>query len=175
MIQDRYGLSNGNQKDYNEKAKEHALYFLDSLGFNLVYGNFSNSAFYNIRNEEGITVTCIIRSAKGGLLYLDKEHWDMLGNLNTYLVAIYPQNTPRLFRNRFELLNDELSENVLFRMPNLKESDRIDNVFNSLHSGSHLMLVTSQKMKEDLFSKLRTNSHQLLEDDIAIADELIEI
>ncbi|MCT4673987.1 MAG: ATP-binding protein [Prolixibacteraceae bacterium] len=168
MLQDRFGLSAEQQKEESGNAKTHALYFLKELGFNLENGSTIGAAFYNITNELGDQVSCIVRSAKGGLLYIDKEHWEMLEDKNTYLVVIYPGNEPRLFRDRLELLSEELSENVLFRIPNQKETDEIDKVFDALESESHLILVTSKKMKESLFSKLKKKDNSKQEKDAAI-------
>lgn len=125
----------------------------------------------NIIDPDGNNVNCIVRSAKGGLLYLDKEHWNMLEDIHTYLVVIYPGNTPRLFKDRLELLNEELSENVLFRIPNTKQTSEIDGVFNALKSESHLILVTSEKMKESLFSKLKQENQSQKEEDSAVGGD----
>ena len=117
----------------------------------------ANSEAYltGIQDNNGNYIDCIVRSAKGGLLYLNKHHWDMLEDDNTYLVVIYPGNAPRLFKDRIELLAEELAENVLFRIPNSKQLDELNGVFEALESESHLILVTSEKMKESLFSKLK--------------------
>lgn len=168
MLQDRFGLSAEQQKEESGNAKTHALYYLKELGFDLDNGTTNGAALYNITNEFGVQVTCIVRSAKGGLLYIDKEHWEMLEYENTYLVAIYPGNEPRLFRNRLELLSEDLAENVLFRIPNTKDSSEIDGVFDALESESHLILVTSEKMKENLFSKLKKKDGYHQEKDTAI-------
>ena len=71
---------------------------------------------------------------------------------------------------RKELLKEELAENVLFRVPNNKNTSEIDGVFDALESDSHLILVTSEKMKENLFSKLKKKSN-VIENDVAIADD----
>lgn len=91
-------------------------------------------------------------------MYIDKEHWDMLEYEHMFLIVIYPGNSPRLFKNRLDLLHEELAENVLFRIPNKRHTSEIDGVFNELKSESHLILVTSEKMKESLFSKLKTKN-----------------
>ena len=129
-----------------------------------------NSGAYltNIVDPDGNTIDCIVRSAKGGLLYLDKEHWDMLERNNTYLVVIYPNNHPRLFKDQLTLLDEELSENVLFRIPNSKQTSEIDGVFEALNTQSHLILVTSEKMRESLFSKLKRKHDLKSETDVAV-------
>lgn len=170
MIQDRYGISKEKQNDENSNAKRQALYFLEEEGFDVDSGSSQKnySALYDIIDPDGSKVTCIVRSAKGGLLYLDKKHWDMLENNQTYLIVIYPGNSPRLFKDRLELLNEELAENVLFRFPNRKLTNKIDGVFGALESESHLILVTSEKMKESLFSKLKKKDNFQQEKDAAI-------
>ena len=100
--------------------------------------------------------------------YIPKDHWDMLDNKFTYLVVIYPGNTPRLFKNKIELLSEELAENILFRIPNTKKTDEMDSVFNVLKSESNIILVTSEKMKESLFSKLKTEINIQKESDTAV-------
>ena len=116
-------------------------------------------------------MNCIVRSAKGGLLYLDKEHWDMLEPDHMSLIVIYPGNSPRLFKNRLELLEEELAENVLFRIPNNKNTTEIDGVFKSLESESHIILVTSEKMKENLFSKIKKKEKFNKEENAAIGGD----
>ena len=69
------------------------------------------------------------------------------------------------------MLSEELTENVLFRIPNNKQIASIDNVFDALKSESHLILVTSQKMKENLFAKLKKNSNFSSENDTAVVDD----
>ena len=46
----------------------------------------------------------------------------------------------------------------------------IDRVFDALESDSQIILVTSEKMKENLFSKLKKKSN-VIENDVAIADD----
>jgi hypothetical protein len=170
LLQDRLGISPEDQKRESGNAKTHAVYFLDEQGYNVSNVKNQGAALSNIIDPNGNEVNCIIRSAKGGLLYLDKEHWDMLKNIHTHLVVIYPGNNPRLFKDRMELLIEELAENVLFRVPNNKNTSEIDGVFDALESDSHIILVTSEKMKENLFSKLKKKSN-VIENDVAIADD----
>ncbi|WP_092577676.1 sacsin N-terminal ATP-binding-like domain-containing protein [Hyunsoonleella jejuensis] len=158
LLQDRLGISEEDQKRESGNAKTHAVYFLDENGYDVSNVNNAGAALTDIIDPDGNQVNCIVRSAKGGLLYLDKEHWDMMQDDFMYLLAIYPGNSPRLFKNRLELLEEELAENVLFRVPNNKFTSEIDGVFNALESESHLILVTSEKMKESLFSKLKQKS-----------------
>ena len=170
LLQDRLGISPEDQKRESGNAKTHAVYFLDEQGYNVSSVKNQGAALSNIIDPNGNEVNCIIRSAKGGLLYLDKEHWDMLENIHTHLVVIYPGNNPRLFKDRMELLKEELAENVLFRVPNNKNTSEIDGVFDALESDSHIILVTSEKMKENLFSKLKKKSN-VIENDVAVADD----
>lgn len=155
LLQDRLGISEEDQKRESGNAKTHAVYFLDENGYDVSNINIKGAALTDIYDPAGNQVSCIVRSAKGGLLYLDKEHWDMMQNDFFYLIVIYPGNSPRLFKNRLELLEEELAENILFRVSNRKITSEIDGVFNALESESHLILVTSEKMKESLFSKLK--------------------
>ncbi|MDO7173881.1 sacsin N-terminal ATP-binding-like domain-containing protein [Mariniflexile sp. AS56] len=155
LLQDRLGISEEDQRKESGNAKTHAVYFLEENGFDISKVNNVGSALTNIIDLDGNIIDCIVRSAKGGLLYLDKEHWDMLKDDHTYLIVIYPGNSPRLFKNRLELLKEELAENVLFRIPNNKNTIEIDGVFKALESEPHIILVTSEKMKENLFSKLK--------------------
>lgn len=171
LIQNRLGISEEEQKRESGNAKTHAVYFLDGSGYDLSQANNVGSSITNIVDPHGNHISCIVRSAKGGLLYLDKEHWDMLENNSVYLVVIYPANSPRLFKNRLELLDEELAENVLFRIPNNKLTDEIDGVFDMLESESHLILVTSEKMKESLFSKLKKRRTNSREENTAVADD----
>jgi len=171
LLQDRLGISEEDQKRESGNAKTHAVYFLDKNGFDISNANNSGVAITNIIDPDGNQVDCIVRSAKGGLLYLDKEHWDMFEDNLIYLIVIYPGNSPRLFKNRLELLEEELSENVLFRVPNNKHTNEIDCVFNALESESHLILVTSEKMKESLFSKLKQKGDFNKEENAAVGGE----
>jgi len=168
LLQDRLGISEDDQKKESGNAKTHAVYFLDNEGFDVSQVKKAGASLIDIIDPDGNHIECIVRSAKGGLLYLDKEHWDMLGNSTTYLVVIYPGNTPRLFKNRLELLNEELAENVLFRIPNTKQIDEVNGVFDTLKSESHLILVTSEKMKESLFSKLKLDNQFNQEENSAV-------
>ncbi len=171
LIQDKLGISEEEQKSESGNAKTHAVYFLFEEGYDVTNINTVGASLTNIIDPDGNNIKCIVRSAKGGLLYLDKDHWDMLEDSHTFLVVIYPGNRPRLFKDRLELLNEELSENVLFRIPNSKQTAEIDGVFNALKSESHLILVTSEKMKESLFSKLKQNKQFKKELDSAVAGD----
>jgi hypothetical protein len=156
MIQNRYGISEEKQNDENSNAKKQALYYLDSIGYEVNDGHSKNdyAALYDVKDPDGINLNFIVKSAKGGLLFLNKSHWDMLGIKNTQLIAIYPGNKPKIFKHRIELLEDEMQEKILFRIPNNKIEQEIDGVFDNLESDSHLILVTSEKMKESLFDKI---------------------
>ena len=70
---------------------------------------------------------------------------------------------------------EEFSENVLFRVPNNKNTSEIDGIFEALESDSHVILVTSEKMKENLFSKLKKKSSVNREEDVAIGDDKFSI
>jgi hypothetical protein len=87
------------------------------------------------------------------------------------LVVIYPGNTPRIFKNRIELLEEELVKKVIFRIPNNKNVKDIDNLFDILSEDSHVLLVTGEKMRESLFSDLRSKGDIKQENDVAIAGE----
>jgi len=171
LLQDRLGISEEDQKRESGNAKTHAIYFLDENGFDVTNVNNAGAALTNIKDPDGNQVNCIVRSAKGGLLYLDKEHWDMMEDDLMYLIVIYPGNSPRLFKDRLELLEEELAENVLFRVPNNKFTSEIDGVFSALESESHLILVTSEKMKESLFSKLKQKREFNKEENAAVGGE----
>ncbi len=171
LLQDRLGISEEAQKQESGNAKTHAVYFLDENGYDVSNVNNAGAALTNIVDPSGNLVKCVVRSAKGGLLYLDKEHWDMLEDNLTYLIVIYPGNSPRLFKDRVELLEEELAENILFRVPNNKFASEIDGVFNALESESHLILVTSEKMKESLFSKLKKKGDVNKEESVAIGGD----
>lgn len=171
LLQDRLGISEEDQKRESGNAKTHAVYFLDENGYDVSNVNNAGAALTDIIDPDGNQVNCIVRSAKGGLLYLDKEHWDMMQEDFMYLIVIYPGNSPRLFKNRLELLEEELAENVLFRVPNNKFTSEIDGVFNALESESHLILVTSEKMKESLFSKLKQKNEFNKEENAAVGGE----
>jgi hypothetical protein len=159
MIQDRYGISEERQNDENSNAKKQVLYYLEDLGYDVDEGHSENdyAALYNIKDSTGNKLNFIVRSARGGLLYLDKEHWDMLESSDFNLVVIYPGHKPKLFKNRMDLLSEELAEKILFRIPNNKNISELDGIFESLESESHIILVTSEKMKESLFSELSKN------------------
>ncbi len=171
LLQDRLGISKEDQKRESGNAKTHAIYFLAENGYDVSNVNNAGAALTDIIDSDGIQIKCIVRSAKGGLLYLDKEHWDMLEAEHMFLIVIYPGNSPRLFKNRLELLEDELAENVLFRVFNNKLTSEIDGVFNALKSESHLILVTSEKMKESLFSKLKQKNGFYKEENAAIGGD----
>ena len=171
LLQDRLGIPEEDQKRENGNAKTHAVYYLDENGYDVYSANNSGTALTNIIDPDGNHVDCIVRSAKGGLLYLDKEHWNMLEDDHTYLIVIYPGNSPRLFKNRLKLLEEELAENVLFRVRNNKLISDIDGVFKALESKTTLMLVTSEKMKENLFSKLKQKRNFNKEENAAVGGD----
>lgn len=171
LLQDRLGISEEDQKRESGNAKTHAVYFLDENGYDISNVNDAGASITGIIDPDGNQVNCIVRSAKGGLLYLDKEHWDMMQDDFMYLIVIYPGNNPRLFKNRLELLEEELAENILFRVPNNKFTSEIDGVFRALESESHLILVTSEKMKESLFSKLKQKRNFNKEQNAAVGGE----
>ena len=171
LLQDRLGISEEDQKRESGNAKTHAVYYLDENGYDVSSVNNEGPALTNILGPDGKLVNCIVRSAKGGLLYLDQDHWDMLEDDLMYLIVIYPGNSPRLFKNRLELLEEKLAENVLFKVPNNKFPSEIDGVFNALESESHLILVTSEKMKESLFTKLRQKRDYNKDENAAFGDD----
>ena len=171
LLQDRLGISEEDQKRESGNAKTHAVYYLNENGYDISSVNNTGAALTDIIDPDGNQVNCIVRSAKGGLLYLDKEHWDMLEPDHMSLIVIYPGNSPRLFKNRLELLEEELAENVLFRIPNNKNTTEIDGVFKSLESESHIILVTSEKMKENLFSKIKKKEKFNKEENAAIGGD----
>lgn len=171
LLQDKLGISEQEQKTENGNAKTHAIYFLDEEGYDVSNATNAGASLKDIIDPDGNNINCIVRSAKGGLLYLDKGHWDMLEDLHTYLVVIYPGNSPRLFKDRLELLQEDLAENVLFRVNNSEVESEINGVFNALKSDAHLILVTSEKMKQELFSKLKTTNANNVESDIAITED----
>lgn len=171
LLQDKLGISDEAQKTENGNAKTHAIYFLDEKGYDISNAINAGASLKDIIDPDGNKVNCIVRSAKGGLLYLDKGHWDMLEDFRTYLLVIYPGNTPRLFKDRLELLQDDLAQNVLFRVSNSRLESEIDGVFDRLESDAHLILVTSEKMKEELFPKLKNTNHNKGESDVAVTDE----
>jgi len=156
MIQDRYGISEERQNDENSNAKKRALYYLEAEGYAVNEGHSENNyaALYGIKDLEGNNINFIVKSAKGGLLFLNKSHWDMLKSEETQMITIYPGNEPKIFKDRMKLLEDEMQNKVLFRIPNNKNEQEIDGVFDNLESDSHLILVTSKKMKESLFDKI---------------------
>ena len=172
MIQNRYGISEEKQNDENSNAKKQALYYLDNEGYVVNEGHSKENyaALYNIKDSNNNSLNFIVKSAKGGLLFLNKAHWDMLQSENTQLITIYPGYIPRIFKDRMELLEDDMQDKVLFRIPNNKNEQEIDGVFDILESDSHIILVTNEKMKEDLFSKLKKKSN-VIENDVAVADD----
>ena len=156
MIQNRYGISEEKQNDENSNAKKQALYYLDAEGYEVNEGHSKGNyaALYDIKDSNNNSLNFIVKTAKGGLLFLNKAHWDMLKSEDTQLITIYPGYVPKIFKDRMELLEDEMQDKVLFRIPNNKNEQEIDGVFDNLESDSHLILVTSKKMKESLFDKI---------------------
>ncbi|MDC0338958.1 ATP-binding protein, partial [Flavobacteriales bacterium] len=171
LLQDRLGISEEDQKRESGNAKAHAIYYLDEKGFDVSAVDNVGPKLTNIIDPDKKHVSCIVRSAKGGLLYLDQDHWDMLEDELMYLIVIYPGNSPRIFRNRLELLEEELAENVLFKVPNNKIPHEIDGVFKALESESHVILVTSEKMKESLFSKIKQKKDLNKDENAALGDD----
>jgi hypothetical protein len=160
MIQDLYGISEDRQNDENSNAKRQVLYYLKENGYKIDEGhsNQNFAALYGIKDSEGNSIDFIVKSARGGLLFINKSHWEMLDSSQTQLIAIYPKFEMRIFRDKMELLSDELQEKVLFRIPNKKNELQIDDVFEKTESDSHLILVTSKQMKESLFEKIGNKS-----------------
>lgn len=175
LIQGRLGISKENQKTESNNAKIHAIYYLADEGYNLSSIEDTGVLLKNIISPEGTEIQCIVRGAKGGLLYLDHEHWDMLEDENTYLIVIYPGNEPRIFKDRLELLEEELAENILFRVPNNRLISEVNEVFDTLESEAHLILVTSEKMKQSLFSKIKQTDTFNKEEKGVVADDNFEL
>ncbi|MCM8568893.1 ATP-binding protein [Gramella jeungdoensis] len=177
MIQDRYGISEDRQNDENSNAKRQVLYYLKENGYEVNEGHSKNNfaALYGIKDSEGKRIDFIVKSARGGLLFINKSHWEMLDSSQTQLIAIYPKFEMRIFRDKMELLSDELQEKVLFRMPNKKSEREIDDVFDKTESDSHLILVTSKHMKESLFEKVGKKGTFNKNEEANVMDENIVI
>lgn len=177
MIQDRYGISEDRQNDENSNAKRQVLYYLKENGYEVNDGHSKNNfaALYGIKDSEGNSIDFIVKSARGGLLFINKSHWEMLDSSQTQLIAIYPKFEMRIFRDKMELLSDELQEKVLFRMPNKKSEREIDDVFDKTESDSHLILVTSKQMKESLFEKVGKKGTFNKNEEANVMDENIVI
>ena len=177
MIQDRYGISSEKQNDENSNAKRQVLYYLDDKGYTVNEGHSENNfaALYGVKDPDGRTIDFIVRSARAGLLFINKSHWEMLDSENTQLIAIYPEYKPRIFKDRMELLSDDLQEKVLFRIPNKKSEREIDDVFDKIESDSHLILVTSKQMKESLFEKVGKKGTLNKNEEANVMDENIVI
>jgi hypothetical protein len=177
MIQNRFGISEENQNDENSNAKKQALYYLESEGYEVNDGHSKSNfaALYKIKDSEGNLINFIVKSAKNGLLFLNKSHWEMLSSVNTQLIVIYPGNEPRIFKDRMELLSDDLQEKVLFRIENNKMEQEVDEVFEKLKSDSHLILVTSKSMKESLFDKIGKKGNFNKDEMANVMDDDIEI
>lgn len=177
MIQDRYGISEDRQNDENSNAKRQVLYYLKENGYEVNEGHSKNNfaALYGIKDSEGNSIDFIVKSARGGLLFINKSHWEMLDSSHTQLIAIYPKFEMRIFRDKMELLSDELQEKVLFRMPNKKREQEIDDVFDKTESDSHLILVTSKQMKESLFEKVGKKGTFNKNEEANVMDENIVI
>ena len=177
MIQNRFGISEENQNDENSNAKMQAIYYLESEGYEVNDGHSKSNfaALYKIKDSEGNLINFIVKSAKNGLLFLNKSHWEMLSSVNTQLIVIYPGNEPRIFKDRMELLSDDLQEKVLFRIENNKMEQEVDEVFEKLKSDSHLILVTSKSMKESLFDKIGKKGNFNKDEMANVMDDDIEI
>lgn len=177
MIQDRYGISKDKQNDENSNAKRQALYYLEAEGYGIEEGHSENdyAALYGIKDSDGDNINFIVKSAKGGLLFLNKSHWDMLKSEETQLITIYPGFVPKIFKDRMELLEDEMQDKVLFRIPNNKNEQEIDGVFDNLESDSHLILITSKKMKESLFDKIGKKGTFNKDEEASVMDDNIVI
>ena len=175
MLQDRFGISEENQREENNSSKREAIYFLKEQGYNVTQAVNNSYSIDNIFTPEGEKIRFIVRGAKGGLLYVDEDHWRMLDDESVKLIAIYPGNEARIFSNKKALLMDDLAENILFRVSNKRECGYIDDAFKSLSKNAHLILVTSEKMKENLFGRLKKNVKVVNENDSAIADVNFEI
>ena len=65
----------------------------------------------------------------------------------------------------------ELLSRILFRIPNNKNTTEIDGVFKSLESEPHIILVTSEKMKESLFSKIKQKGNFNKEEKAAVGGD----
>lgn len=177
MIQDRYGISEDRQNDENSNAKRQALYYLKEKGYTVDEGhsNQNFAALYGIKDTKDNSIDFIVKSARGGLLFINKSHWEMLDSSHTQLIAIYPKFEIRIFRDKMELLSDDLQEKVLFRMPNKKSEREIDDVFEKTESDSHLILVTSKQMKESLFEKVGKKGTFNKNEEANVMDENIVI
>ncbi len=132
IIQDRFGISNEKQKTESESAKVHTIYFLKEQGFDISDVEDNGWGLSNVIDNNGNNINVIVRRAKGGLLYLDKEHWNMLEENKFFLAVVYPGNEPKLFKNKQELLGEELSKNLHFRIKNNRNVLEIDNIFEKL-------------------------------------------
>lgn len=174
LLQDRFGLTVEEQKRESNNAKRKALNFLMDEGFSVddVSPTGDEYVISGVIEASGEKRDVIVRSARGGLLYLNRGHWNMMSNPSVCLVVIFPGNAqPRLYRDYSELLDEELAKNVLFRMTNGKNPEEISGILNDFGVNPHLILVTSEKMRASLFDQLKPHGEYGQEDDVAIADD----
>jgi len=156
ILRDRLGLNSKDQRSVNQEAKAAVLYQLQKENYDISNVQDLGAKLSKIKDANGIEVEYIVRSAIGGLLYIEYFHWNELKKENTSLAVIFPNSdSPQFFHSNQELLNEELNEYILFRIHNSRNIEEIDKIFNQLDSNnSHLMMVTSEKMKKSLFQKL---------------------
>ncbi|QXP65743.1 sacsin N-terminal ATP-binding-like domain-containing protein [Polaribacter sp. AHE13PA] len=168
ILRDRFGLNEEEQKEKNNESKVSAVHYLIEQGYDLSESTDLGYKIENILSPDGIEKDCLIHSAVGGMLYLGHFHWKELEKNNSFLLTIYPGGEPRIFNTRQELLNEELNEFLLFRVDNTKSPEDIDKIFENLNKKkSHMMMVTSQKMREKLYDQFIKQKRNTPVNDIA--------
>jgi hypothetical protein len=84
-------LNTENQKEINDEAKRIAEIFLREKGYQVPFPLQTNYyRLLNIRNREGLPVKVLVRSAKGGNLFLAPTDWSDLSEPGALLLAVLP-------------------------------------------------------------------------------------
>jgi hypothetical protein len=168
IIQDRFGIPPDHQREVNNNAIIKTLDKLEKLGYNInnvMQSGFDNSLL-NIKSPSGIDITCYIRSAQKGLLYLTPSNWEKLGESNTILSVIVPGSTANLYKTQEELLQADHCINLLFKIENPKSPsvvNQIIEVIKRVGKEPNMMLTTSREMHNNLFEKIMDYSKRTSE------------
>lgn len=105
----RNDVDQEDRKEYNEEARRIVKAKLEKEGFSFEQGIGDGTSIYGVRDPEGKPVTLVVKSCKGGRLYINPSEWGEILHPNAMLWAYdggdpYPVKLRELIRNQDKLV-----------------------------------------------------------------------
>lgn len=105
----RNDVDQEDRKEYNEEARRIVKTKLEKEGFSFEQGIGDGTSIYGVRDPEGKPVTLVVKSCKGGRLYINPSEWGEILHPNAMLWAYdggdpYPVKLRELIRNQDKLV-----------------------------------------------------------------------